>query len=61
MQIKKGVTPTARDGGNLSLIMCFQIIFMWVANDIFNLGMSLEVAAAFSGLTSYIAARYLRY
>ena len=53
--------PTARDGGNVSLVIFIQIILSWVLVDCFGLDVPREVVGAFGGLFGYFAARKLRY
>ena len=61
MKLKNGGAPTMRDGGNVSLVILFQVIITWVVVDVGGVEMPREVAAAFGGLFGYFAARYLRY
>ena len=57
----KAMKPTARDGGNVMLVMFTQVIFMWFLVDLIGLALPREVAGAFGGLVGYFAARKLRY
>jgi len=57
----KAARPTVRDGGNLSVVLFSQIIFMWIVCDLFGWPVPREVAGAFGGLCGYVAARFLRY
>lgn len=61
MKFKNGGAPTARDGGNLSIVVFTQVIMVWLVNDCLGLEMPREVAVAFGGIVGYAAARYLRY
>lgn len=61
VKLKKSVTPTPRDGGNISIVVFTQIIFNWVLVDVIGLDMPREVSGAIGGIAGYLAARYLRY
>lgn len=61
MQLKKGVVPTARDGGNAGIIVSIQIIIIWLLVDVVGLEVPREVAVAFGGILGYLGGRFLRY